>query len=89
MPPQSTVRVSLLASQVPVQPVRFNVPSVSAAPEKLPSFCIVASPLIATIEPPVDWNCMPQRADCPWRMHCLAPMLKELPQPVASTAVIA
>jgi len=47
MPPQSTVSVDVLAFQVPVQPVRFDVPSVIAEPVNAPSTSTFALPFNA------------------------------------------
>jgi hypothetical protein len=53
VPPQSTVIVESALFQVPVQPVRFTVPSVSAAFAKLPLPSMDVLPLMAGTVPPV------------------------------------
>jgi hypothetical protein len=50
-PPQSTVIVEVAVSHVPTQPVRFDVPSVIAAPTNDPSIPRLAIPFNAMPPP--------------------------------------
>jgi hypothetical protein len=87
VPPQSTVIVDVAAFQLPVQPVRFDVPSVSAALSKLPALPIDAFPLIAAMDPP-DTRELSWMSHLPWgcRMHWRADAFRS-PQPAPSMIV--
>src|SRR5260370_33027938 len=69
VPPQSTVMVDVVASQVPVQPARSTVPSVSAAPVTSPLLSIAAATLMAGLEAP-NGGCCNRILQTSWRRHC-------------------
>jgi hypothetical protein len=81
------VRVEVVASHVPVQPVRARSPSVIAAPVKLPSRSKSAVPLTPGLEPAVTADVI-WMTQALWRMHSGAFVPRVPPHPVTSIGTI-